>query len=99
MTVLLSEDSIESYLGERKQCVKIESKTGELLDWKESGTPPGSVLAGVFHILNSNDIPDCQEEAESVSVLSVYEYTDRVNARKPEKCTKIIKYSQHIVYS
>ena len=28
---------IQSYLGDRKQCVKIESKTSDLLDCDESG--------------------------------------------------------------
>ena len=46
---------IQSYLGERKHCVKIESKTSDLLDCEESGTPHG--LAGVFHINNYNDMP------------------------------------------
>ena len=55
-----------SYLGDRKQFVKIESKTSDLLDYEESGAPQGSVIAGVFHIINSNNMPDCHEEAERV---------------------------------
>ena len=74
---------IRSYLGDRKQCVKIESKTSELLDCEESGAPQGSVLAGVFHIINSNDMPDCHEEAESV--IFVDDDTDSVRAKKPEE--------------
>ena len=30
---------IQSYLGDRKQCVKIESKTSDLMDCEESGAP------------------------------------------------------------
>ena len=64
-----------------KQCVKIESKTSDLLDCDESGAPQGSVLAVVFHIFNSNDISDCHDEAESV--IFVDDDTDSVSARKP----------------
>ena len=74
---------IRSYLGDRKQCVKVESKTSELLDCEESGAPQGSVLAGVFHIINSNDMPDCHEEAESV--IFVDDDTDSVRAKQPEE--------------
>ena len=49
---------IQSYLEDRKQCVKIESKTSDLLDCEESGAPRVSLLAGVFHIINSNDMSD-----------------------------------------
>ena len=35
---------IQSYLAEKKQCVKIDSKTSELLYCEESGEPQGSVL-------------------------------------------------------
>ena len=73
---------IQSYLGERKQCVKIESKTSNLLDCEERSAPQGSVLAGVFHIINFNDVSDCHEEAESA--IFVDDNTDSVCARKAE---------------
>ena len=67
---------------DRKQCFKIESKTSDLLDCEESGAPQGSELAGVFHIINSNDMPDCHEEAESA--IFVDDNKDSVSAKNPE---------------
>ena len=43
----------KSYLGGRTQCVQVESKTSEYLECKDSGAPQGSILAGLFHIINS----------------------------------------------
>ena len=68
--------------GERKQCVNIESKTSELLDCEERGAPQGSVLAKVFLIMNSIDMPDFHKEAESV--IFIDDGTDSVSAKKAE---------------
>ena len=53
------------------------------VDCEESGAPQGSVLAGVFHIINSNDMPDCHEEAENVIFVD-YD-TDSVSAKNPKE--------------
>ena len=58
---------IQSYLGDCEEC----------------GTPKVSVLAGVFLIINSNDMPDCHEEAESE--IFVDDDTDSVSAKNPEE--------------
>ena len=78
----MSIQGIQSYLGDRKQCIKIELKTSDLLDCGESGAPTGSVLAEIFHINNANDMPDCHAEAESV--IFVDDDTNSVSAKNPE---------------
>ena len=62
---------------------KIESKTSDLLECKESGAPQGSVLAGVLHIINFNEMHDCHEEAEVV--IFVDDDTDSISAKNPEE--------------
>ena len=52
------------------------------LDCEESDTPQGSVLAKVFLIMNSIDMPDFHKEAESV--IFIDDGTDSVSAKKPE---------------
>ena len=56
----------KSYLGGRTQCVQVESKTSGYIEYEDSGAPQGSILAGLFHIINSNDVPAWHEEGESV---------------------------------
>ena len=73
----------KSYLGGRTQCVQVESKTSDYLECEDSGAPQGSILAGLFHMINSNDLPDCHEEGESV--VYVDDDTDSVHARHPDQ--------------
>ena len=73
----------KSYLGGRTQCVQVESKTSEYLECEDSGAPQGSILAGLFHMINSNDLPDCHDEGESV--VYVDDDTDSVHARHPDQ--------------
>ena len=73
----------KSYLGGRTQCVQVESKTSEYLECEDSGAPQGSILAGLFHLINSNDLPDCHEEGESV--VYVDDDTDSVHAGHPDQ--------------
>ena len=87
---------IESYLQGRSQCVKIESTTSRLLECEESGAAQGSVLAGLFHLINSNDLPDCHEEGESV--VYVDDDSDTVHANNQEELTeKLVKETQNTV--
>ena len=53
-------------------------------DCEESG-----VLAGVFHIINSNDMPDCLDEAESV--IFVDDDTDSVSAKNLEELVEKLR--------
>ena len=73
----------KSYLGGRSQCVKVESKTSDYLECEDNGAPQGSILAGLFHVINSNDLPDCHEEGESI--VYVDDDTDSVHADHPEQ--------------
>lgn len=73
----------KSYLGGRTQCVQVESKTSEYLECEDSGAPQGSILAGLFHIINSNDMPACHEEGESV--VYVDDGTDSVPDGHPDQ--------------
>ena len=71
-----------SYLGGRTQCVQVESKTSNFLECEDCGAPQGSVLAGLFHVIHSNDLPDCHQEGESV--VYVDDDTDSVHSGNPE---------------
>ena len=73
-------ERIQSYLGERKYCVNIETKTRDVLDYEESGAPRGAELAVIFHIINSNYQPDCREEPESL--VFVDDANDSVSPRR-----------------
>ena len=77
---------MEFYLQERTQSVKIESTTSKLLECKESGAAQGSILAGLFHIINSNDLPDCHKEGEIV--VYVDDDSDTVQAKNQEELTE-----------
>ena len=72
-----------SYLGGRTQCVQVESKMSDYLECEDSGAPQGSILAGLFHVIHSNDLPDCHEEGESV--VYVDDDTDSVHSGDPEQ--------------
>ena len=69
---------IMSYLGGRTQLVQVESKTSDPLDCQDHGVPQGSVLGGLLHIINSNDLPACHEEGEPV--VYVDDDSDTVSA-------------------
>ena len=73
---------VDSYLSNRIQCVKVESKTSSFIDCETSGVPQGSVLGGIFHVINSNDLPACHEDAESV--VYVDDDTDSVHGKSCE---------------
>ena len=70
---------IDSYLSNRMQCVRVESKISPYIDCEMSGVPQGSVLGGIFHVINSNDLPTCHNDAESV--VYVDDDTDTVHAK------------------
>ena len=63
---------MKSYLSGRTKCVRVESKQSPFIECEESGSPQGSIMSGIFHIINSNDLPACHDEAESI----VYVYDD-----------------------
>ena len=79
-----SEDSIKwlmSYLSERTQQVQVESKTSSPLECHDHGVPQGSVLGGLLHVINCNDLPACHEVG--VGVVYVDDVSDTVHAKDP----------------
>jgi hypothetical protein len=50
---------------------------------KNVGPPQGPVLAGLFHVIHSNVLPDCHQEGESV--VYVDDDTDSVHIGDPEQ--------------
>ena len=59
------------------------SQTNVDTECGDFGACQGSVLAGLFHIINSNDFPACHQEAESV--LYVDDDSDHVSDHNPEE--------------
>ena len=86
------EKSVEwlmSYLGGRTQLVQVESKVSEPLEGDEHAVPQGSVLGGLLHVINSNDLPACHTEGSSV--VYVDDDSDTVSARDPIVLRKSIE--------
>ena len=73
---------IMSFLGNRTQYVQVESQVSEQLLCGECGAPQGSVLAGILHVINSNDFPACHEEGEAV--VYVDDDMDHVSDSDPQ---------------
>ena len=72
---------IKSYLGGRTQCVRVESKQSAFINCEECGSPQGSIMSCIFHVINSNDLPDCHDDAESI--VYVDDDTDSVHDGDP----------------
>ena len=73
---------IKSYLSGRTQCVRVESKQSPFIKCEESGSPQGSIMSGIFHIVNSNDLPACHDDAESI--VYVDDDTDNIHDGDPD---------------
>ena len=71
-----------SYLGSRTQYVQIESQISEEIECGDYGATQGSVLAGLFHLINSNDFPACHDEGQAV--IYVDDETECVSDNDPE---------------
>ena len=74
-------DWLMSYLGGRTQLVQIESKVSEPIEGGDHAVPQGSVLGGLLHVINSNDLPACHQEGDSV--VYVDDNSDTVSAKDP----------------
>ena len=68
-----------SYLSERLQRTKVQARTSNLEPTETCGAPQGSVLAGLLHLLSSNDCPTANGVGNSV--LFVDDQTDTVVAK------------------
>ena len=88
-----SESSIEwlmSYLGGRTQLVQIESHTSQPIEGGDHAVPQGSVLGGLLHVINSNDLPACHDEGDSI--VYVDDDSDTVSAKNPEDLKESIEH-------
>ena len=73
---------VKSFLEGRTQCVQVEAQRSERKKIGNFATPQGSVLGGLFYIINQNDFPGCRDEGSSV--LFVDDDTDIVNKKDPD---------------
>ena len=71
-------------LGGRTQLVQVEAKVSEPLEGGDHAVPQGSVLGGLLHVINSNDLPACHDEGESV--VYVDDNSDTVSAKVLADC-------------
>ena len=69
---------IASYLGGRSQAVQIESKISDVIKGGDFSIPQGSVLGGLLHVINCNDLPGCHSEGDAVVFID--DDTDNVAA-------------------
>ena len=72
-----------SYLGGRTQLVQVESRTSKELGCDDSAVPQGSVLGGLIHIINSNDLPACHDDEVGESVVYVDDNSDFTKDEDP----------------
>ena len=79
----------ERLLSGRTQLVQVESKASEPLPCEDDGVPQGSVLGGLFHLINSNDFPACHEEGEAI--VYVDDDSDTVHAPEPDRLKDLIQ--------
>ena len=79
-----------SYLGGRTQLVQVESKVSEPLEGGDHAVPQGSVLGGLLHVINSNDLPACHQQGSSV--VYVDDDSDTVSAGDPTVLRDSIEY-------
>ena len=83
---------IMSYLSGRTQVVQIENKTSSAIECGNLGTPQGSVLSLLFHILNCNDFPDCHFENEEVEgILFVDDNSDNAHAKSRQELQDMLQ--------
>ena len=75
---ILTRKWITSYLSERSQAVQIESKMSNFIRGNDFAIPQGSVLGGLLHVINRNDLPECHEEGDAVVYID--DDTDTVSA-------------------
>ena len=73
---------ISSYLSDRTQCVQVQSKRSCNKPIGDFGIPQGSILGGLFFIINENDFADCRENGQSV--LFVDDDTDLIGGNSKE---------------
>ena len=78
-----------SYLSDRNLQVQVESKTSVPLNCNDHAVPQGSVLGGLLHVINSNDLPACHEDGEAV--IYVDDDSDAVHASDPKELLQKIE--------
>ena len=61
--------------------MQVESKVSDPLPCEDDAVPQGSVLGGLFHLINSNYFPACHNEVEAI--VYVDDDSDTVHAPEP----------------
>ena len=74
---------MESYLTGRNQKTRVQAKASGMAPVDSCGAPQGSIMAGVLHLLSSNDCP--AENGVGTSILYVDDQMDVVTARSVEE--------------
>ena len=80
---------VMSYLTGRTQQVQVESKVSDPIACEDDGVPQGSVLGGLFHLINSNDFPACHQEGEAI--VYVDDDSDTVHAADPVRLQQLMQ--------
>ena len=89
---------VDSYLTGRGQIVQIEDKQSRMIPGSDHGGPQGSIMAGIFHIVNTNDVAESHEEAESVIFIddissnTVDDDPDRLKERMEREAQLVVDY-------
>ena len=77
-----------SYLSGKAQLVQVESKVSDPLPFEDGGVSQGSMLGGLFHLINSNDFPARHNEGEAI--VYVDDDSDTVHAPEPVMLKNLI---------
>ena len=62
-------DWTTSYLQDRVQMVKVQTRVSMPREVGERGAPKGSIMAGLFHVISSNDCPHHNTEGHTVQIV------------------------------
>ena len=85
----VSRNWIRSYLSDRTRQVQVGTKVSDTIKGGNFSVPQGSVLGGLLHVINCNDLPACHEKGESV--VFVDDDTDTVDGKDIAELKELIE--------